>query len=163
MLKPDEFYLPESQISEYIRVPTFTPGHEYEFYEKGVIRYEGQAQICMKRGNPEKLGKLTKIDVRYEDGRPVDPRGDFENRKNVPFTGCFRDLTFEKEQREQLDRDAAKDGEDVPSLEKQRLDKKARDEALNRENLRGGRRKSRRVKKRHASRRAKKRTRRSRY
>jgi len=168
MLKPDEFYLPGSRISRFGRVPTFTLGHEYEFYKDGVIRYDltekTQPEICKKGKSTEKLGKLIEIRARSEDGRPVDPDGDFENRKNVPLTGCFRDLTFEKEQREQreqLDRDAAKDGEDVPSLEKQRLDKKARDQALNEENLRGGRRKSRRLKKRRATRRAKKHTRRS--
>jgi hypothetical protein len=162
MLKPGEFYLPESRISKYVSVPTFTPGHEYEFYKDGVIRYdlteETQPEICKKGKSTEKLGKLIEIRARSEDGRPVDPDGDFENRKNVPLTGCFRDLTFEKEQ---LDPENTVN-QRVPTLGDQQTAIAERSEALNRENLRGGRRKSRRVKKRRATRRAKKRTRRSR-
>jgi len=161
MLKPDEFYLPGSRISRFGRVPTFTLGHEYEFYKDGVIRYDltekTQPEICKKGKSTEKLGKLIEIHARSEDGRPVDPSGDFENRKNVPLTGCFRDLTFEKEQREQLDRDAAK-AQGVPD-QQTAIDERSK--ALNRENLMGGRRKSRRLKKRRATRRAKKHTRRS--
>ena len=153
MVRPNEFYPPEHG-----GVPTFTEVHEYEYYASGSVRYdEKQDMICKKGGVPEKLGKLLKIERRFDEDNHSISTGDFEMRKGVGFKGCFKDLTFEKEQLEQLARDAA-NPQGVLSLADQQ---KERDKRINDENLRGGR-KTRRSKKRRATRRAKKHTRRSR-